>query len=86
MNAMATGLRARLTDFVFVPVIVLGAVLWTLAPARAVTYIVDRIPLDKYDSAVDKDMMITVTFVSIDDPKDSFLWYKKTDRHRYYQD
>ncbi len=57
--------------------IILGAVLCSVAPAFAVTYIVDGIPLDKYDSAVDKDMVITVTFVKIDDPKDSFLWYKK---------
>jgi hypothetical protein len=78
MFAIVNSLGARLSDFAYASLVVLGVVLCSVAPASAVTYIVDGIPLDKYDSAVDIDMKVTVTFVKIDDPKDSFLWYKKT--------
>jgi len=75
MYAIVNSLRARLSDFTFGSLIVLGVVLWTAAPASAVPYIVSGIPFADYNSDVDTDMTIIVTYVSIDDPKNSALWY-----------
>jgi hypothetical protein len=75
MYPMVKSLRARLSDFAFASLIVLGAVLWTAAPASAVSYIVSGIPFADYDPATHTDMNVRFTYVRIADPQNSSEWF-----------